>query len=339
MRIVIVGAIFHRSEQERSRLQPTTETMLADGLEENGHEVVRLSPRDWMRGRRLANDPTVDAIHLHHPSLLTTFLAFAPARVPLVYTPHRTNLPPKLRHAVGHRRMFGRARQVVTLSPLERQHVADTWGITGDRNVVIPNGFDDSQFPYVERNRPQNDEMWNLLFVGQLIEPKQPTSILEAIDHPELGNVRVRYVTHNPRLKDELVQETTQRELGDRVTFVGQRHGEELFEEYRDAHIFVLPSNDLEALPSVITESMFTGLPVVAGDVGGIRWQLNGLGRCIKDIDAQSLRGGLLDMMTNYHGAVAAGRSSAGRAREIFSKGEMVQRHIDLYKSLVTQGA
>lgn len=334
MKICLVGGIFHKSVEARSRVQPTTETMLAEGLKLRGHDVICLGPRDLGAGTRASVLGEADVVHVHHPGRLTTLLSLIGGTTPLVYTPHRTNLPPKRILALGHRRMMRRADRIVALSPAEAEEVCHRWGREGEGVATIPNGFDDSPFPRQDRSRPGDGTPWTVLFVGQLLEPKQPEAILEAVDCPELTDVVVRYVSHNPVLQPELEREVEARHLEQRVTFVGQRNGKELAAEYHAAHVLVLPSRSLEALPSVITEATFTGLPVIAGDVGGIRWQLGGSGHCIEDIDASKLRSALTGLFSNYEDEVRAARKAAERSRRLFSEDEMIDRHVDLYAGL-----
>lgn len=57
--------------------------------------------------------------------------------------------------------------------------------------------------------------------------------------------------------------------LGERCRFLGPLAFEEVQQEYRAAHLFVLPSL-MEGLPVVLMEAMAAGLPVIAPSVGGI---------------------------------------------------------------------
>jgi glycosyltransferase involved in cell wall biosynthesis len=57
--------------------------------------------------------------------------------------------------------------------------------------------------------------------------------------------------------------------LGDRVTFPGALVGDALDARYADADLVVLPSR-AEPYGMVVTEALARGVPVVAGDVGGV---------------------------------------------------------------------
>lgn len=334
MHIALTGGIFHHPVEYRCTLQPTTETMLSESLRARGHQVTEWGPRDVGAIHRLRG-LDVDLVHVHHPGRLTTALSLVPHPVPVIYTPHRTNLPRKRLLTLGHTRLLARATRVVALSPTEVSLLTSERGVDPARIALIPNGFDHAPFPFTQRSAPAAGEPWTLLFVGQLIPPKQPLSIVEAIDCAELrGRVRLRFVFHRERLLDELRAEVVRRNLSDAVEFVGRLHGDQLSAEYSAAHFLLLPSRTLEALPSVITEAVFTGLPVIAGDVGGIRWQLDGFGVCVPDLDARTLRAALLSAMSSYSSFTTRAAGAAHSFRSRFSVDTMVDQHLDLYESL-----
>lgn len=61
-----------------------------------------------------------------------------------------------------------------------------------------------------------------------------------------------------------------QNNIAQYVSFHGTKTGEELIEEYKKNHIFVLPSL-AEGLPIVIPEAFICGLPVIGTDVGDVK--------------------------------------------------------------------
>ncbi len=57
--------------------------------------------------------------------------------------------------------------------------------------------------------------------------------------------------------------------LGDRVCFTGPLTGDELDRAYAEADVLVLASR-AETYGMVVTEALARGLPVIAGEVGGV---------------------------------------------------------------------
>jgi glycosyltransferase involved in cell wall biosynthesis len=141
---------------------------------------------------------------------------------------------------------------------------------------VIPNGIDETVFGYVPP-RADRGEPWRLLYVGQLIPVKGLDYLVDALAilqrRCSVGLDLVYQVdTRLPALKARV---DALRISG--VRFLGNRSPSELAEIYAACDLLVLPSVS-EALPSVISEAMLVGRPVVASDVGGIKDQIGRVG-------------------------------------------------------------
>jgi glycosyltransferase involved in cell wall biosynthesis len=111
-----------------------------------------------------------------------------------------------------------------------------------------------------------------------------------------------------------LRRELAERGLGERVTFAGGRHPEEVARWLQAADGFVLASHN-EGLPNVVLEAMASGLPVVATDVGGTREAvLEGVSGFL--VPARNVEE-LAQAMTriSHDAALAARLGAAGRER------------------------
>lgn len=110
-----------------------------------------------------------------------------------------------------------------------------------------------------------------LLFVGSLIPRKGLPVLLEALA-PLVGDGRdlvLDLVGDGPDRR-ALEAEIRRRGLEDRVRFHGfVANGPELFEHYRAADVFVLPTYS-EGFPRVLYEALGHSLPIVASAVSGI---------------------------------------------------------------------
>ncbi|HTW07679.1 MAG TPA: hypothetical protein VME46_09220, partial [Acidimicrobiales bacterium] len=91
MRIAVVGGIFGKPPEYRAVHQTSPETLLADGLEAQGHEVSRYGHFDRPRLS------TFDIVHVHHLSYGAAWAALDRGTAPLVFTPHRADVPAGLR--------------------------------------------------------------------------------------------------------------------------------------------------------------------------------------------------------------------------------------------------
>ena len=179
---------------------------------------------------------------------------------------------------------------------------------------------------------PSVEGSLRILFVGQLVPVKQPQMILYALAASRLRpQIALTMVFQNDSMLCQLRNLASALGIASQVNWKGKLTGKALADEYYRAHALVLSSRS-EALPSVITEAMFTGLPVIAPDVGGIRWQLNGWGVCLSHTTTHSLALAFQEVFTcDWYGFESA-KVVAGSARDRFSPALMVERHLELYK-------
>ena len=147
-------------------------------------------------------------------------------------------------------------------------------------------------------------------------------------------DVMLDLIYHVDAAEPELLRLRTEFGLESRVRFLGPRSQKSLAREYQRANMLVLPSLE-EQLPSVVTEAMLSGCPVVASDVGSLREQLNGAGVVVPRGDPRALAAGIQTMMREYErycGCAFRARESALRR---FSIGAMVDAHEHLYQELL----
>src|ERR1041385_259511 len=96
-------------------------------------------------------------------------------------------------------------------------------------------------------------------------------------------------VYQNDSLANELRQLSKTLGISDRVRFLGKKAPQELADLYQTSDLLVL-SSVTEALPSVITESMLSGLPFIATHVGGIPEQAGGFGYVLRSGTVDELK-------------------------------------------------
>jgi len=137
---------------------------------------------------------------------------------------------------------------------------------------VVRNPFVPSRELHQERPLPRSTEHprkgIDVLFVGRLLEQKGVFDLIEAFAGvAERSSCRLTFVGDGPAAT-RLEQRVHELGLAGRVTFCGYLEGDELAVMYRTADVLVLPSWS-EGFPTVITEAMFAGLPIVTTEVGG----------------------------------------------------------------------
>lgn len=325
MRVLIGGGVFRLSQRELVLRQPSPEVVLAGGLRRAGVEVETCALEDL---RTIANSRQFDVVHVHHWSKAAVVAAISPLAAPMVFTAHSTKYGGGLDRRLSEALVSRRMKAVVCLSHAEAQQVRTRFPVAAHKVTVIPNGVRLPDAAPVERKL---DGVVRALFVGQLIPIKQVDRAIRSLER--LSNIELRLVFHGEMLRHDLERLANDLGVARRVFFVGQRHGEELFEEYQQAHMLWLPSSS-EALPTVITEALSTGLPIVASDVGGIREQVRSAGVLVPPNGADSFRSGVDQLLSDYESVMTAAVRRAAQVRDEYAVDSMISKHIKLYESL-----
>jgi glycosyltransferase involved in cell wall biosynthesis len=329
MRVAIVGGIYGKSAAYRLGHRIAPETTLEDGLRQRGIDVSTFSHFSAI------DCNSFDVVHVHHLSWGAVRVATDRSQAAFVFTPHNPqymseSLPAHLRLAM--RFVLRRADLVVALSGKEKTFQELRYKVVRGASVVIPNGIPANLFKSQGRDHRAPGMPWRILYVGQLNEIKRVDVLLEAVAQIPFP-VIVTLAYQNAELETALRSLASRLGIAERVNFAGQKNPEELCRLYNSSDLLVLPSSG-EALPSVITEAMLCGTPIVATDVGGIREQLAGFGIVVPPNNPKELALAIGTVLNHYHRFEGQARPMTDYARRTFSVDAMVDRHIDLYRQL-----
>ncbi len=193
------------------------------------------------------------------------------------------------------------------------------------------------------RRRAQGDDAVEILFVGRLERRKGVDVLLEAGARllRERSQVRLRiagadnaYANGAEDLWPAWVAEHAS-DVADRIVFDGPVDDTELLQAYADADIFCAPSR-YESFGLVHVEAMMMGLPVIGGDVGGMRATIvdGETGLLVDPEDPSALLAALTRLVDD--GALRARMGAAGRARydAEFALTIAVERHVERFEAL-----
>lgn len=148
-------------------------------------------------------------------------------------------------------------------------------GAARERIRINRTGIPMDAFPFSLREPPA-DGAWHFVQACRLIEKKGLDVTLQAFARfrAEMPNARLT-VAGEGRLLENLRELAAQLGIEQAVRFAGFQGQVDLATLYRDAHVFVHPSQttdglDQEGVPNAMLEAMATGLPVLATRHGGI---------------------------------------------------------------------
>lgn len=177
---------------------------------------------------------------------------------------------------VGHR-LFAGASAVIATSELEVQELAAA-GVAPQKIVLRRNGVESpASWPPRGKFRasleiPEQARL--ILFLGRLSLKKSPELLLQAFGNlPErIGEHTLMLVFAGPdenSMQQHLAAAASRLGMSARVKFSGPLYGDDKWAAYRDADVFVLPSQN-ENFGNTAAEAIAAGTPVVVTEQCGI---------------------------------------------------------------------
>lgn len=199
------------------------------------------------------------------------------------------------------------------------------------RQRVLRNGVDLATFRPADREAAREALGLTgptLLSVGHLIERKGHHLVIEALTHLP-SDTGLLIAGDGPERK-ALEERAGELGLQDRVTFLGSRPHDRLFEVYSAADILVLASSR-EGWPNVLLEAMACGTPVVATDVWGSGEvvQAPEAGVVVPSRTAEALANGAASLLQ-----VPPDRAATRTYAEGFSWDATTKGQIDLFREI-----
>jgi glycosyltransferase involved in cell wall biosynthesis len=284
------------------RLQSQEEKMTAErspfGWRRNENGVQAIYLPTWMRYRAVSWNPAVkrycrarlenfDVVHVFGLyDLLGPAVASACRKrsVPYVLEPIGMFVPivrnlwlKRIYHAVWGRPLLQGASAVIATSEQEAEELA-AGGVPRAQVVLRRNGVD------VPRSWPERGSFrkaYNIsaeekviLFLGRLSAKKSPDLLLRAFSElsGRSSGIPMTLIFAGPDeggMKAELDQMAAQLGVRRRIQFAGPVFGEAKWAAYRDADVFVLPSQN-ENFGNTAAESVAAGTPVIVTEQCGI---------------------------------------------------------------------
>ena len=143
----------------------------------------------------------------------------------------------------------------------------------------VPNGYDESSFNIEGRGTISDSENKSILYVGHLIKTKGIEELITAfakvVGSGKFRELALKLVGHGGVEDiDNLKTMISELGIGNNVELLGPKSHLEVASLMKSADLFCLPSWR-EGWPTVISESLACGTPVVGTDIGGIREMIN----------------------------------------------------------------
>ena len=252
----------------------------------------------------------------------------------------------RIYHGVLGRIMIRGASRLIATAEQERQELLDG-GIPGHKIVVRRNGIDvPAEFPPPGRFRNQWDissDVKLVLFLGRLVSKKSPDMMLEAFarwQRHNNGSQPSLLVMAGPDEGDgfrrHLETFAAQMGLNGGVLFTGPLYGEAKWAAYRDADLFVLPSQN-ENFGNTAAEAVACGTPVLVTDRCGVAPIVDRRAGLVVSHDCAALEAGLEKILDDPAFAARL-REGCGEVARSLGWAEPLAQMESLYKELVSEG-
>ncbi len=219
------------------------------------------------------------------------------------------------------------ANRVVVFSEEQRDLISKQYGIKTENIAIIPNGVSNAFFSGRVRNAPA--ETFNLLYVGRLDAQKRVERLIEAVS---LLTIPVSLTLVGDGEKRRELEELTKRLKLSNVSFEGRKSGDALKAYYRDADVYLTPS-DREGMSLVALEAMASGLPVIGSDVIGTRELIQGVGVLVGEPYPQNFAQAITALWEKPERLEELSQKSTAKARQ-YSWDILIKKFEALYKEL-----
>jgi len=169
-----------------------------------------------------------------------------------------------------------------------------------------------------------------VLFASRLVPEKGAHYLVEA--WRRCGGDMTLVMAGDSSFSADYVRSLRRACADDRVVFPGYVYGPRLATLFRNAALFVLPS-DVEGLPIVLLEALGYGTPVLASDIGPNREVLGGRGRTFAAGDVDDLQRRLSEALGELPVLQGQARQAAAEVAEVYDWDAVADQTIALYEA------
>ena len=133
------------------------------------------------------------------------------------------------------------------------------------KNKVIPNGVLSFN---VRKGFDANDKVLNVLFVGRLVDQKDPMTVVRGFQKLQENNIPIHLKIIGDGVLKEETEDFIYKHRLKNVEVFGKISQSQVMEEYTKAHVLIAPSRE-EAMSLSVLEAVSCGLYIIATRVSG----------------------------------------------------------------------
>lgn len=216
----------------------------------------------------------------------------------------------------------------VALSQEVRKSISDVYGLKEDLVPTIFNGIDLSKC--ITKTNYRENKIFTILHIGRFMQVKNHEILIRAFadfvkDHP----CSKLQLLGEGKLLEKMQDLAKTLGIADKVDFLGLQSN--VYPYLHDADVFCLPS-EYEGVPMTLIEAMGTGLPIIAGNVGGIPDMLtNGESALLIEPKINELEEAMETLYSSEELRAKLGQAARKRS-EVFSSEAMAKNYMKVYR-------
>lgn len=297
--------------------------------------------------RKIIKDLLPDVLHAHHAGEYAWIALNEPRPVVItihgVYGAVATSLDSRF---LSNYRFLGfierlclkKARNIISINPYVSEYISRSFF---GRTYEIENPVHEIFFSCDDQTDPNI-----LLYVAVLSPVKGLHNLIEVL--AKIKSKKQRVCLHvvgffPPDLewyKKQVEDFIVEKGLCDNILFLGSKTEEEIVTELSKSNCLLLTSKQ-ETAPMVISEAMAAGKPVVAMDVGGIRYMIqHGMtGFVVPSGETQTMADRVVQILDNEQLRKSMGVAAREAARERFHPDIVARKTRAVYEKIITAGS
>ncbi len=236
------------------------------------------------------------------------------------------------------------ASKLIAVTKVEGEQYK-SMGVSKDKIEIIPHGISLIDFEHLpprgtfkEKYGFDNSEQI-ILYLGRINEIKGINILVQAFAGLSTDETKIKLVIVGPDegflpLLKKLIKDM---DIEHKVLFTGPLYGQEKFNAYIDADVYVLPSV-YEIFGITVLEACACGTPVIVTDRCGIADIIDGEAGLVTPYDEKQLRHALLKLLNNEQLRLQFGEKGKLLVREKLNWEKIVDSVEGVYQNILTRG-
>jgi glycosyltransferase involved in cell wall biosynthesis len=295
---------------------------------------------------KIIKEYNVSIVHSNTLAVLPGIFAAKKSNISHIWHVHEIITSPSFLTKMLSMLAYRYSDKVVTVSKAVKNHFVKGYPRTESKTVVIYNGINSNKFKpdqnidrYEKLGLPPETKIFGM--IGRINRWKGQLDLLSAAEEvlnkiPESHCLFVGGVFENEtQFRDKLLQGIASKGLDNRITVLDFQKDPENVHRYFD--VFILPSIEPDPLPTVVLESMSTGVPVVAYSHGGAPEMVkdNETGYLVEVKNTKIMAERIMTLLNNPELKNRMGKNGRERILNHFSKSAFFKNFSSMYEETI----